>query len=67
MSLLEKLRNLVEDPPPAFAFELGPAGIAHWQAGATRFDAVAGLDAQVDSEALSGMLRRIAPAANGNK
>ena len=67
MSLLEKLRNLVEDPPPAFAFELGPGGIAHWQAGATRFNAVAGLDAQVDSEALSGMLHRIAPAANGNK
>ena len=67
MSLLEKLRNLVEEPPPAFAFELGPGGIAHWQAGATRFDAVSGLDAQVDSDGLAEMLGRITPIANGNK
>ena len=67
MSLLEKLRNLVEEPPPAFAFELGPGGIAHWQAGTTSFEAVPGLDAQVDSDGLAEMLGRITPIASNNK
>lgn len=67
MSFLETLRNLVEDPPPAFAFELGPAGIAHWQTGQLRFDALAGFDQHFDSDQLAEALGRITPAPAGSQ
>ena len=67
MSLLEKLRNLIEEPPPAFVFELGPGGIAHWHSGATHFESMAGLDTQADAGELADMLGRITPKVNGNK
>ncbi len=66
MSIFETLRNLVQDPPPAFAFEIGPAGIAHWQAtGGTRFEPIP--DLSVDADLLGAHLRQIAPTAGGNR
>jgi len=67
MSLLEKLRNLVEEPHPAFAFELGPGGIAHWQSGSTRFDPLPDLDLHHDAATLGEAIGRITPAPNGNR
>ena len=69
MSIFQKLRNLIEEPPPAFAFEIGPVGIAHWQASAsstgTRFESIP--DLAVDADLLGAHLRQIAPPANGNR
>ncbi len=67
MSFLEKLRNLVEEPPPAFAFELGPGGIAHWQGGSSRFNALPDLDLHHDATVLAEAVGRITPAPNGNR
>lgn len=67
MSLLEKLRNLVEEPPPSFAFELGANGISHWQAGQVRFEAVPGIDHQTDAVVLAEALAGITPSPNGNR
>ena len=63
MSLLDTLRNWIEEPPPAFAFELGPGGIAHWQAGATRFEPMAQTQ---DSAELAERIGRITPAPSGD-
>lgn len=69
MSIFEKIRNLIEEPPPAYAFEIGPLGIAHWQASTsasgTRFESVP--DLAVDADLLGAYLRQIAPPANGNR
>ncbi len=68
MSLLEKLRNFIEEPPPKFAFEVGPAGLAIWQQGSDfQFSAIEGLDRDPDPALLEALLRRATPAANGNK
>jgi type IV pilus assembly protein PilM len=67
MSFFEKLRNLVEEPPPNFAFELGPNGIAHWQAGSARFDAMPGIDLHHDATVLAQAIGEITPAPNGNR
>jgi type IV pilus assembly protein PilM len=67
MSFLEKLRNLIEEPPPAFAFELGSNGIAHWQAGSTKFEACPNMDLHHDAGVLAEALGRITPAPNGNR
>ena len=61
MSIFEKIRNLIEEPPPAYAFEIGPLGIAHWQASTsasgTRFESVP--DLAVDADLLGAYLRQI--------
>jgi type IV pilus assembly protein PilM len=68
MSLLEKLRNFIEEPPPKFAFEIGPAGLAVWQQGRDfQFAAIEGLDREPDSAMLESLLRRATPPVNGNK
>ena len=67
MSLLEKLRNLIEEPPPAFAFEIGPGGIAYWVAGDTRFVSLRDTDPREDSSALTEVIGRITPPPNGNR
>jgi type IV pilus assembly protein PilM len=67
MSLLTRFRNWIEDPPPAFAFEFSPKGIAHWQAttGGVRFEPFE-LDLEnLDAELLAAKLRQITPAATG--
>jgi type IV pilus assembly protein PilM len=68
MSLVDKIRNWVEEPPPKYAFEIGPAGLAIWhQERGHQFAAIEGLDRDPDAEILAALLRRNAPAANGNK
>ncbi|MDX2268997.1 MAG: hypothetical protein NW208_12880 [Bryobacter sp.] len=68
MSFLAKLRALVEEPPPQYAFEIGPAGLAIWQAGrGLQFAAIEGLDREADSTLLEALLRRHAPNANGHR
>lgn len=67
MSFVEQLRNLVEDPPPAFAFELGPDGIAHWQNGQVRFERTETADIHSDAAALAELLGRITPAPSANR
>ncbi|WP_031495610.1 hypothetical protein [Bryobacter aggregatus] len=63
MSLVEKIRNLIEDPPPAYAFEIGPAGLAHWQNGSTRFEAMPA--PSVDD--IAHLLARVAPPTGSKK
>jgi type IV pilus assembly protein PilM len=67
MSFLDQLRNLVDEPPPAFAFEIGPAGLSHWQQGKVRHEQIVGLDHAVDAEALAATLRSVTPAPSGNR
>ncbi len=68
MSLLGKVRDWIEDPPPKFAFEIGPAGVAVWQQGRGQsFSAIEGLDRDPDPAALEVLLRRTTPPVNGNK
>jgi len=67
MSLLEKLRSLVEEPPPAFAFEVGPSGISHWQSGQVRFDALSGIEHETDAVVLGEALAGITQPPNGNR
>ncbi len=68
MSLLDKLRNALEEPPPKYAFEVGPAGLAIWhQARGHQFAAIEGLDRDPDAEALASLIRRNTPSVNGNK
>jgi type IV pilus assembly protein PilM len=67
MSVLESLRNLLEEPPPAFAFELGSGGIAHWQGGSARFDAISQVDLHHDAAALAEALGRLTPPPTGNR
>lgn len=66
MSVLDQLRNLLEEPPPTFAFELGPNGIAHWQAGQTRFDPLTE-DIHTDAAVLAGAISKITPAPGPNR
>jgi type IV pilus assembly protein PilM len=67
MSILARLRHLVADPPPEFAFEIGPAGIAHWQAsGGVRFEPIVLDFDNMDADALSARLREVTPSAGGN-
>jgi type IV pilus assembly protein PilM len=68
MSLLDKLRNFIEEPPPPYAFEIGPAGLATWQLSrGLQFAAIEGLDRDPDPEILAALLRRMAPNTNGNR
>lgn len=68
MSLLDKLRNALEEPPPKYAFEVGPAGLAIWhQSRGHQFAAIEGLDRDPDAEALASLIRRNTPTVNGNK
>lgn len=67
MSILDTLRNLIEEPPPAFAFEIGPAGISHWQQGQVRHEHIVGLDHAVDGESLAETLGKLTPAPGGNR
>lgn len=68
MSLLDRLRNALEEPPPKYAFEVGPAGLAIWhQTRGHQFAAIEGLDRDPDAEALASLIRRNTPAVNGNK
>lgn len=73
MTLTERVRALIEDPPPAHAFEISPNGIA-WAIGEHRgFQPLPeGIlrvnplgDNVLDLEALSSEIRRIAPAEPG--
>ena len=72
MSVFTKLRRLVEDPPPAFAFEISQAGIAWAQRGSQPGFGFAPLDADVLSvtplrdnvvrpDALFASVRALAP------
>lgn len=68
MSFLDKLRNAIEEPPPKYAFEVGPAGLAIWhQERGHQFAAIEGLDRDPDAEALASLIRRNTPNVNGNK
>jgi type IV pilus assembly protein PilM len=66
--LFDKLRNAIEEPPPKYAFEVGPAGLAIWhQERGHQFAAIEGLDRDPDAEALASLIRRNTPTVNGNK
>lgn len=67
MKWMEQLRNLLEEPPPAYAFEIGPEGIAHWQAGAVRFEALPAGEWQQDGAALAEVLGQLTPAPVGKR
>lgn len=67
MSVLEKLRNLIEEPPPAFAFEIGPEGIAYWHSGTPRFEPSAVGQLPPDSGILAEILGRITPSPGSNR
>ena len=67
MSLLPQLRGLIEEPPPAFAFELSSLGLAHWQSGNIRFDAYPRDFNPQDALALTEFLGRLTPAPTGSR
>ncbi len=70
MSLLGKVRSLVMDPPPAYAFEVSGSGIAWSVLGQTGWEPVpdGALDVSPlhdnvrDASALAGTIRKVAPA-----
>lgn len=73
MNLLERLRALVEDPPPARIFEINASGIAWWIEGREGFEPLPeGIlnvnplaDNVLDADALAGVIQRLAPT-NGS-
>lgn len=68
MDFLTQLRNLIEEPPPKFAFEAGSSGLACWQQiGGLRFAPATGLDVDLNAEAFANLIQEMTPAAAGNK
>ncbi len=73
MTLLDRIKGFIEDPPPAYIFELSQEGVA-WSSGGNRgFQPLPeGIlrvnplgDNVLDSEALTNEIRRIAPQEPG--
>ncbi len=67
MKILEQLRSLIEEPPPAFAFELSSQGIAHWQNGQVQFDAYPGSFDSQDALALTELIGQLTPPPSGSR
>lgn len=68
MSLLSKIRNWIEEPPPKFAFELAPTGLALWQQ--TRgisYTPTPGLDPAAEPLEFARLLADVTPAPTSAK